>query len=542
MKDKYYEAPKIVFSSEPSYWSESEPDYKIRQNLLRGVSYDIIPEVPIDGKFKCAHFNTLASEGKLTDGVTARTYTYQDPAWNRFTRGAARDVIFDLGHLSAVDSWSVSMLHELSTLVLLPDKMTVYGSVDGNGWQKLCDTSPDSPKFDNDKVVMTGYFGGRYIVRYIKVHFKIDLHIYCEQFEVYGTKDISDAMEIVPEVEIKPAAIGYPKPESFHNVHNMALMYHCGWSDDDDWAFIREDAIRPLVGYYQNGELKDTFFDSYLFLPFTRFEFPDGSKYKKGWERYLYSQFKADCNLDAVNKVTGEIAKKLGIKDYKAKIFFSLLSPRSNITDFGDIDGTGSLNFTDEEDRRKAIRWMVDEHIRRYKEGGYENTELCGFYWFNEATSGKDRELVKYTGDYVRSLGYSLFWIPYYLADGFSDWKELGFDLACMQPNYIFQPDSERERLYFNAEICREKGMCVELEAHWEYTEDKIKRYLEYLEVGAETGYMNTVKIYYCASYFTHAAYSEVPMERLMYDYTYKFAKETLTPQEMAKVIADISF
>ncbi len=94
--------------------------------------------------------------------------------------------------------------------------------------------------------------------------------------------------------------------------------------------------------------------------------------------------------------------------------------------------------------------------------------------------------------------------------------------------------------MYLNADICREKGMCVELEAHWEYTEDKIKRYLEYLEVGAETGYMNSVKIYYCASYFTHAAYSEIPMERLMYDYTYKFAKETLTPQEMAKVIADI--
>lgn len=540
-QDKYYEQPRIVFTSEPSYWNENDDDYKLRKNLLRDAPYDIIPDVPIDGKFRDAHFNTLASQGRLTDGVRAKVFTYCDPALNRFSRGAGRSIVFDLGHLSAVDSWSASMVYELSTLVTLPDEMTVYGSADGIGWKKLCTSTPPEPKFDNDRVVLTGDFGGRYIIRYFKVYFKIDLHIYFEQFELYGTKDLSGAAEIVPdEPEIKEE-LGFPTPESFYNVHNMALMYHCAWDDNDKRAFMDKDFFRPLVGYYKDGKLTDTLFDAYLFLPLTRFEFAPESKNLAGWKQYLYSQFKEECNLDALNKVTGETAAALGLDDYKSKVFFSLLCPRYNITDFGDIDGSGSLNFNSDEDSRKAIKWLVDEHIRLYKEGNYNNTELCGFYWFQESTAPREIALLKYAGDYVRSLGYRLFWIPYYIAAGFSDWKKLGFDLACMQPNYVFQKDADKERLYINAEICRKKGMCVEMEVHWDVTPELVKRYLEYLEVGAEVGYMKSVKIYYEGGSFVAANKSSDKLQKLIYDYTYKFAKEVLTPEEAAQAIAEIT-
>lgn len=88
-------------------------------------------------------------------------------------------------------------------------------------------------------------------------------------------------------------------------------------------------------------------------------------------------------------------------------------------------------------------------------------------------------------------------WIPYYQASGFSDWKELGFDMACMQPNYAFTGTATIDRLYDNAATTKRLGMCVEIEINQYDSKSDILRYKEYLAVGAETGYMNAVKCYY---------------------------------------------
>ena len=57
------------------------------------------------------------------------------------------------------------------------------------------------------------------------------------------------------------------------------------------------------------------------------------------------------------------------------------------------------------------------------------------------------------------------------------------------------------------------------------------KRYIEYLKIGVETGYMNAVKMYYqdgCPGLLLHCAY-ETGANRYLYDITYKYAKRTLT-------------
>ena len=125
-------------------------------------------------------------------------------------------------------------------------------------------------------------------------------------------------------------------------------------------------------------------------------------------------------------------------------------------------------------------------------------------------------------------------------AAGFADWKSYGFDIACMQPNYVFNANSKRERLYYNAEAAKKLGLCVELEVHWEQTPEMITKYLEYLDVGVEEGYMNTVKMYYESGAFRSACVSDNPNWRLIYDCTYKFAKERLTSEEIKKAISDV--
>ena len=49
---------------------------------------------------------------------------------------------------------------------------------------------------------------------------------------------------------------------------------------------------------------------------------------------------------------------------------------------------------------------------------------------------------------YLNKLKYSFNWIPYYGADGYNQWKSLGFNYAYFQPNYFFNesvPDSRLE-------------------------------------------------------------------------------------------------
>ena len=62
---------------------------------------------------------------------------------------------------------------------------------------------------------------------------------------------------------------------------------------------------------------------------------------------------------------------------------------------------------------------------------------------------------MEYTKNYVHSLGYKLIWIPYYQAWGYDRWKENGFDVACVQPNYSFAKVANKQRLYDNADLLK---------------------------------------------------------------------------------------
>ena len=97
-----------------------------------------------------------------------------------------------------------------------------------------------------------------------------------------------------------------------------------------------------------------------------------------------------------------------------------------------------------------------------------------------------------------------------------------------MQPNYMFSKDATNERLYVNADLTKMLGMCVEMEIN--NPEDPIDaaRYREYMIAGAQTGYMNSVKIYYTngipGAFYT-TCYSKDDATRALYDDTYAFAK-----------------
>ena len=77
----------------------------------------------------------------------------------------------------------------------------------------------------------------------------------------------------------------------------------------------------------------------------------------------------------------------------------------------------------------------------------YQHVELAGFYWLAEKATDT-RDILNAVAIYLNKLKYSFNWIPYYGADGYNQWKSLGFNYAYFQPNYFFNesvPDSRLE-------------------------------------------------------------------------------------------------
>ncbi len=343
------------------------------------------------------------------------------------------------------------------------------------------------------------------------------------------------------------AAVGYALPAQLDGCENIFLSYtfNC-----NDWSSGRrtKEGYRPLVGYYNNnGVLSDTFFDTFLFLPCVTTTPSGGKTYRDNanpanfsdWQLFIDDVFLDGYNVDALNEAVGEMKAGLGSEysGYKARIFLTCMYPVKTQTRFGDVDGDGiTENFTNLDDRLAAIEWMVDEQLERFMAGNYEHLELVGFYWFEEDFAESDpheSELVKHFNGYVHSAGLKTIWIPYNGAPGYDRWAEFGFNVACYQPNYMFNASTTESLLTYTCRTANELGMCVEIEAAGTMlrSAEYYNRYMDYLRICTEQGAGNAIKMYYNEAVdgvFYNAYRSSDPAIRRIYDLTYKYAKGLL--------------
>ena len=538
---KYYGEVNIPVINEPSYWSESDADYTKVQNLLAGLPQQIIAFAALDGNMATSQYNTPANVNTLTDGVYATNPRYSGSGWFRFTRGLARSIIFDLGNTSAVSGYSFGFLKDDQSAVRLPASVTVAASENGVDWQEIHQVTSITSQKENDIVRVSGSFKGSYRARYIKITFPITSHVYVDELEITGTKRADGAKAIVPDpVQEVTYPNKYAAPEDFNNIHDVLLSYICH-PDAEKYPPITKEIYMPHVAYIVDGEIKDTLFDSFMFLPYVHFlyDYSNGASKKplkkEDWQYYMDVQYTKDGNMDALEAAVAETKAALGKADYKVGVFLSLLYPVTTQTAFGEIGGK-NLDFSKVQDRKTAIKWLIDEQIRVFEQKGYEHLYIEGLYWFTEEINYADEQLLdilKFTTDYVRSLGYITSWIPYYQASGYSEWASLGFDLVCYQPNFAFNFSIPDQRLFDAAEAAKLLGMCIELEiggtsaAH-------IDRMKKYYAVGALTGYMTeAIHMYYQGGIpgSIYAAYnSEDKYINSLYEDTYKFIKGIFNP------------
>lgn len=363
---------------------------------------------------------------------------------------------------------------------------------------------------------------------------------------------------LLPIFAITPLNINaaMPAANALDGYQNLCLTYTFDTSASDYGRFTASD-FAPYVGYYdREGELIDFFFDSFLFLPCLEYGPSGGLMHAdlnnpskaQDWTAYVNDTFADGYNVDALEDAFGTVKQQMGTSDKKAGVFFSILYPCGSATNFGKL-GSYNLNFNNQEHRKYAVKWIIDEQIRLFNESNYKNLDLEGFYWLEEFfvtyVNGfgytYDKSLFTYAAQYVHSLGLKFIWIPWYNASGYQQWSTLGFDVACMQPNLFWmdQESVDYNRVSQTASLCSANGMGMEIEVDYRvFVEDEYyNRYLIYLEDGMKSGAMNSIKMYYqdrnSAAVYKSAYKSEIPKYHLIYDLTYKYAKGTLTQQDI---------
>ncbi|MBB6634818.1 DUF4855 domain-containing protein [Cohnella thailandensis] len=526
-------------------------------NLALGRSYTLETPYPADSQFgrtESAHPDDTGLQ--LTDGVYGGTAFSNSAYVGRIWQGS-RIVTIDLGEPGTVERIGVHVLQDNASGIFAPSKIAYYVSLDGEKWERLQDGVSRLPTTEAGPVTQTICIQGiDKQARYVKAEIPVTSWVFMDEIEVLGTRDLS-GKKPHPTPDHSRKDDGYPKAGSKQaaGISNQVLLYTGEWQyEPADWISYTKEDLKPYVSYV-DAEMNrvDYMFDGFLFLQYATLL--NGANYgasgkptnKADWEKSLDRLFRADYDLGALDQAVAEAKQELKQKGkkYEAKVVLSIPYPRPDQSDFGDVDGDGvseNLNAAEVgedkalENRAKVVKWYVDEAYARWKDAGYENITLSAFYWFNEflsrQTSESEDDLIRLVSDYVHGKGAKLQWIPYYFARGWSDWNEVGFDTALMQPNYLFQ-NTTAERLDTIAQAAYDHGMGVEMEMSDGVLTDPALRdkYYAYLNKGAEHGYMNSFKAFYQqVKTIKKAAESTDPAAREVYDKTYRYLKGVYQP------------
>ena len=529
MDSKAYYGDFSVSADAPVLFEKSNE----RINLISELSQKIRAFENIPDELCTDWYNCKADSLSLTDGVSAQKADISDPAWFRFTGGGARSIIYDLGCVCAVDGARVQALRDDSSAVKLPARICVALSENGVDWQTVSELTFSC---NEDKAIVESLVDlpKKYKARFAKFSFSVTVHVFIGQLELFGCRNGDDASEIVPD---KANDSDYPDVYCVSEqlgAKDVLLAYFCLEGKEP----ITKEIFLPHVAYMQDGEIKDTLFDGFLFLPYVAFLYKGYEKKpltKEKWQWYIDQQFIDGYNMDALNEAAKAVGEKLGIKDFKLSVYMSILYPVTSVNEFGIVDGK-NLDFSLLEDRKAGLKWFIDEQYARFNAKKYEYLDLKGYYWFTEEINYNDSqllELLRYTTDYVREMGLITTWIPYFHASGYDDWRHLGFDMACYQPNYAFNQNVPDVRLFDAASTAKLLGMCIELESGG-IQEWNILRMKKYYAAGAITGYMqNAAHMYYQGGvpgdYYT-AYLSKDENLHSMYEDTYKFIKGKFDP------------
>lgn len=485
----------------------------------------------------------------LTNGEEANPHDLKS-GWVGYMRAEGRHITVDLGSINNITEVSGRFLHYPTMGVLMPREFQVSASSDNINFYFIGSTTNKKPLFTQ------GPMAEKYTVktepilaRFVRISFLTDVWTFLDQIEVRGDlegegKALNLAKSIV-ETMPKEETL-QPHLAAVSGMKNMVLIY-----SGDNFNWQKSDFL-PYVGYINQETLalEDYLFDSFLFLPYGKTA--DGYSFNhagekpstwKHWQKYLDSLFKVGQNLNALDLAVETLKESLGLPNYQVKVEIAIPYPSPKQSSFGETASeTISFNLKDHDaslnNRVQAIKLYVDMTLEKFERANYKNLEITGFYWLEEnvsySSTPKEAELLRRTAEIVHQNRLAFHWIPFVQAEGFREWRELGFDLAMMQPNYFFHPNAKEDRLENNAKLARKYGLSVEIEVSNQVfrTEDYRQRFKQYLQNAAKYNFTNNLLGYYQdTNLFGLAALSKDPEKREIYDWVYRFIHQGQAPR-----------
>ncbi|MEN6302431.1 MAG: DUF4855 domain-containing protein [Armatimonadia bacterium] len=301
-------------------------------------------------------------------------------------------------------------------------------------------------------------------------------------------------MVVVSAVEV--AGAEYPTPQQA-GFHHCVLIYECKVRGPEQFAY-----------YVAND--KGYLFDAFLFLhQLTKSGKSTfyGDMQKADWESELETWFEPGRDLHALDEALEQAKQKHG-RAPRRQVMLSIPYPNAKVKDFGDVDGDGiGENLATSEGRAKVAKWYMEAAAGRFAQAGFRNLEFWGLYWMNEGASDADIAVIRQFSDAVHTAGKRMLWIPWYLGPGWQRWRNMGVDVAIMQPNYAFltihRGSIQRNRLIANARFARQEGLGVEIEMPmgWRLPGGPLL-FRHYLRDGAadREGYQQAATAYYLNS------------------------------------------
>ena len=257
---------------------------------------------------------------------------------------------------------------------------------------------------------------------------------------------------------------------------DMVLIYDGGVHRSVKW---NKDHFAPYVSIENEEGTKDWLFDGYLFLEITNGKGRGFASYyeKQGarkleWKELVDNYFREDNAIMALNERIEEVKQKVEESEFKKrKVVLCLPEPIPNQRDWGEYNNK-TLNFSRTEDRLTACKWYVDYAEDMFEKSGVENLDLVGFYWIAEEATNS-RLLSGSVASYIHKKGYNFYWIPYFFADGYSEWRDLGFDQSYYQPNYFFKETTPITQLEEACIRAKKNKMSMEME----FDENALKKH-----------------------------------------------------------------
>ncbi len=256
-------------------------------------------------------------------------------------------------------------------------------------------------------------------------------------------------------------------------ITDLGLIW-IGGQHRPEWT---KELLTPYVTHtYADGRMT-WFFDGFLMLEGTVWDASGSTPYrlssggiggpstKAVWEYVLEKQLGTnDGNgCRALDNVIEDMIPILGTPSHKHKVVMYVPMPIRNLMIWGRIDGK-ALDFSEKDDRVKAMQWYADLIERRWNEENFKNLELEGVYWVDEDLYNSD-DMILAMSPYYHAKGWKIYWIPYFNSNRLRNfWADYGIDVTYLQPNYYFRSDTPMEQLLLSPVEAYTYGMGLEFE------------------------------------------------------------------------------